>query len=377
MKKAVRFLSLALVMAMMMALFCPAASAASSKSKAYYVSLGDSVATGYGLYEKDENGNLVRLGIRTLGRKVEGSYPVLLASYLKLTDEQFVNWSREGLSSIEFRRLFDKNYAPPEDEKYHSDFLLNRYGGYPDAKPVLDKDGNLISYEVSASTRKRLFKDIKQAKLMTVNFGANDIFGYTMNAVSTTLAGTGYSKRSKKRIETLDQMQEQVDKLLAQGRPQEALSTMMGTAKQLGLYEIALEEAAEALSSGMVRFAVNWTYVMNKIQNLNPNVKIAAIGILNGISGFFLTDANLIDLGNLMQPVFTSMNTYMESYCRTHKNVEYIDIDGVAIHPYDSLLTTIETGGYAELSLALMLNAHPTAEGHKDICKRIIKALEL
>lgn len=212
---------------------------------------------------------------------------------------------------------------------------------------------------------------------MTVNFGANDIFGYTMDAVSTTLAGTGTGKLSRKRLDALDKMQKQVDKLLAQGRAQEALSVMMGTAKQLGLYEMALEAAAETIASGMVRFTVNWTYVMDKIQKLNPNAKIAAVGILNGISGFFLTDANLIDLGNLMQPVFTSMNTYMEGYCRTHKQVEYIDIAGVAIHPYDSLLTTIQTGGYAELSLALMLNAHPTAEGHKDICKRIIRALDL
>ena len=102
--KAMRKTLCAVLALMMLLSICavPAFAKGSKNTCKTLTVIGDSVATGFCIFEPDGT----QVGHATHGRRIVGAYPDLLCKELGLKD--YNNYTREGMSSIEFRRLFDR-----------------------------------------------------------------------------------------------------------------------------------------------------------------------------------------------------------------------------------------------------------------------------
>ncbi|MBO7682798.1 MAG: hypothetical protein J6T17_08640 [Clostridia bacterium] len=210
MKKLRIILSAALALMMLLSI-CTVPAFAKTQKKTYksLTIIGDSVATGFCIFEPDGT----QVGKATHGRRIIGAYPDLLCKELGL--KEYKNYTREGMSSIEFRRLFDKSYLPNAEDKVISDSLIEKYGE---------------GWDWWETAQKQVRKDLKQSDLVIVNFGSNDIFAYAMRRVYAAMDGSYTTNLDARKRAALKQMDKTVTALLNKGAIYEAWEAVFKTA---------------------------------------------------------------------------------------------------------------------------------------------------
>jgi len=111
----------------------------------------------------------------------------------------------------------------------------------------------------------------------------------------------------------------------------------------------------------------NLKWVVDYCRELNPDMTVMLVGIYdyylnNDLSTFKfnLTEDLESLIMNAFEMLTSAMNTAMRSYADTHKNVYFVDTNGVNTLSYESM-----SGD----------GAHPSIEGHDYISRRIISAL--
>lgn len=317
--------------------------------------VGDSVATGFCIFLPDGT----QIGKATHGNRIEGSYPDLVCKGLGLKD--YYNYSREGLSSIEFRRLFDKNYAPNEEDLVISDSLIEKYCE------------GAARWE---QQRKEIKRDLKKSDLIIVNFGSNDIFAYAMRRVYAAMDGTYTTKLDAQKRAALVQADKTVQKLLDNGKIYEAWATVYQTALTLDIVEATISVLNKCIFNGAKHFCENWDPVLNRIHKINPDAKMIVVGLFNGLEGLYLTnDFKAVDLGKIiLGPAIDVMNAHVKAYNAVHNYYTIVDISDVDTPAWPGALELAKN--MDSLSWNLMVNTHPSNAGHVQISKKILKVLK-
>ena len=316
--------------------------------------VGDSVATGFCIFLPDGT----QIGKATHGTRITGSYPDLVCKKLGLKD--YYNYSREGLSSIEFRRLFDKNYSPNEEDLIISDSLIEKYAEGVDR------------WE---QQKKEIKRDLKKSDLIIVNFGSNDIFAYALRRVYAAMDGTYTTNLDAQKRAALVKADEAVQKLLNDGKIYEAWATVFQTALTLDILEATVSVLNKCIFLGAKHFCENWDPVLDRIHAINPDAKLIVVGLFNGLEGLYLTnDLKVGDLGKvILGPAIDVMNAHVKAYNAVYNYYTIVDIRGVDTPAWPGAVELAKDMDM--LSWNLMVNTHPSNKGHKQIAKRVLAVL--
>ncbi|MBQ9879006.1 MAG: hypothetical protein IJM45_01095 [Clostridia bacterium] len=309
-----------------------------------YVAIGDSFTRGYGagdnwqneIYLNDSYGNYEC-------RNVGGSYPNLIAEAFGLyapddirdTDAKLWPIAHDAVSTAYINDLLglddgfrDEEFTYDESymkERYETDL---RYFGDPlsltlDGTAAYGQTGEVMSVR----------EMLNNASLITIGLGQTDV------VYKAQIFG----------LNTLD---------------------LSDTA--------ALPAGVANIISLLYKYFDYWKdaypLLLDYIKENNPDAKVVLVGTVNPIKNATMTDDIAIRIGNVLNVIFDSMNSYTKM-CAMKYGYMFVDISDVDT---PSSVTQMSIGHILSISdpIEYALVAHPTANGYRQIAERIISAVE-
>ena len=249
--------------------------------------------------------------LRPQGLMITGMYGTLVSE--EVGASEVVNYSRSGLRTSDLLRLLDTDFE--------YDAFSNTAIGYEGGTSLED-------FEAMQST---VNDDLADADLITINIGSNDMFsqGLLYGTYVVNYGGLGYLN------------------------PAMIPAFLYGFAK------------------GLVEFGGYWTQVINHIRSINDDATIVAIGLYNPyLHQTLVTDGNL-EIGRLVDANTAIINMYLESMCDLRDEYEYCDVTGLADYVWVNGIGLLDSAWYDNI----ILNIHPTPEGHRYIADQIESVL--
>ena len=287
-----------------------------------YLSLGDSIANGIG-----ENNVENKYMYRT-----PGAYPDLIA---KEIGAELTQLACGGMRTVELRACLEDDYVMPDE-------LANNF-----SRAKVDEIRGLYA------------PAIKNADIITLNIGSNDILTYAMLRAKAASSALGI------RIDGA------IAELEAKGEYTAALVTLLNAVKTVDKYGTIVSEAIDGLSDGYVHFCRNWDAIIGDIYTLNPKVTLMVAGFYNPFNELKLTDDSLIELGKAADGIMDMLNltiTRNSAYAGKYIYVDIMGVQSIAAKYGDSLL---DEGFFQSVEL----DVHPSNEGQADIAQRFMALL--
>ena len=338
-----RAIALVLTLILMMSAVSISAFAASETTvKQYktYVSLGDSIAGGFSMPHYLTYKKLI-----VSKKSICGSYPDLVAE--QVNAEKFYPLAQPGFRTNEIRLMLDPTYNGDEiSEKY-----LGRLSG---AKYTLE---NLTVQ------RPEYIKKVKEADLITLDIGFNDTW-IPIAALSLKMQDNLNAARSDESI-----VADYIEQLGGMGAFLEYTYNAIYNILSVPEYAIKFQQALYKI---FIEVNTNYTAIVNKIYELNPDVTVVSLDCYNPFRDWDVPKGSGVKtLAMLTQPLYNTINAnkrtagavHGDKYiCVNNDNVELITKEMPPLDQFGDLLG----GGF---------NPHPTVAGHKDIADHIIAAL--
>ena len=355
MKHSKRILALVLAAVLCTGLFGFTAFAATKETvKQYdtYTVLGDSIPGGFGLstypYSTPDgpdivNGVVVGLNDGTL---VVNSFPEIVSKAVGA--EKTNSLSHSGMRSTELRMMLDENYKGDD----YTELLVSTNLG-------MDMDAFLAS-------RQQYVDSVKEADLITINIGSNDLMLKVMHNALTKVHSGDSDSSITARLKAL---------LAAHGGSiGAAFAEMMSTLESLGKLPQVMTAALSTFAESEIAFRQNWEVILSTIHKLNPDATVLALGLYNPFRDIQLSEsASFLKLGRLIDPVIADMNLYISTLSLQHWNYKYVDITGTEVFGFPALSEL--SSGTDGLYIMMLVGTHPNEAGHAYIADQIFKAL--
>lgn len=310
----------------------PVGAAASSKDAVYhsYVSLGDSIPAGRGVFPQQTMRGFTR---------IEGIYPTLVADAL---GADFTPLAYCGFRTNEIRWMIDDDYEGDDD---------------------LFQGSQVILQEPLRSQMRPVFKEaIKNADIITLNIGSNDLFSYPFRRAVAGLNLAGFAVSSE--------MEDNVITRSMNGDPS-AANELFSAADAAGLLGTVVTNLAAGVRDAYSMFLENYSYIVDYIYENNPDVTLVAVGLLNNAYNLKLTDQSVIELGHIFDGIFQAINTYIQ-YGVPHKGTYiYADVMGTECPQFEPLLG----GDLNKFISTTIVRVHPSMEGHAYMAKKILQVI--
>ena len=375
-KMTTKLLSILLVFVMLVGAGCLSAFAGSKNNYKKVTLIGDSIATALRMeydgegappesiakyYRFDTNvGKWIRTG-GTHGAWVENSWPARVVRGVGLDENDLYNYGREAFSSIEFRRLLDETYSPSAEDLVISEGLYSAYGD--------DAQGRGL-----AAQRKTVKKDLANSDLVLLGMGSNDIFSYALVHYNNAMSGLESTPLTAAQKKALYALNDVITPLIENGQFAEAWAKIFQTAATVNaLQQVAVIMVKEILA-GVQKFIENWDQIINKIHEYNPKADVYAVSLFNALGGLYLTEElTMIDFGQIMKPVFDTMNAHMKQYAKQTGYYTYVDCTKTDHPASPSILNIVQDT--SQLMVYMMLCTHPTFAGQKYMAEQVLKEI--
>lgn len=352
-----KVLSIVLCVVMLFALTVPAF-AASGNYYDYenYLCLGDSIAVGYGL-SRDGNPTKCDQTPEDLATSSDNKYifrgydfSVAPNAYHSLVANELganlLMCARSGIRAVELRYMLDGVF-----NDYDPNLVWDN--------TYFDTDGNGFGLDDLDTLNAQIGypEKVKQADLITINVGSNDVFSLTMVEVMAELTKDSSNP-------TLNAVKDYLEKT---GNIGAAFGKLIDAYQSMGKIADLAQALTTTLNKTYKQFTVNYSAVIDKIYEINPDVTVVALGVYNPFADLHLSADSQLDLSGITASVVTSINTHINSLKLTYSNYYYADIVGTPTYPmnYDDQYFW----EYFNLKM------HPTIEGHKFIAEKILEAL--
>lgn len=322
-----------------------------------YGILANMVAAPEGYYSVQEVEALRKLGGGTTYR-VHGAYPDLVAdglgykmpddsaaSYADLENQGYYNLSLPGLRTVEVREMLDPTYNGDDISQEIWD--------------IVQKDGKEVM-------KKKAREYIANSDVLTINIGSNDVAINCFIRALKVMDAAGADTQSLNYIRAA----------VAAGDYGTATSYLFEAAKLLGVFPAAAAAYMQGLMSGLGTFTQNWDPIIKAIRDINPDVKIYAVGFFNPFKNFHITDLGdeyFLRIGHALDVLMQTMNIYITQLASVKDEYTYVDIFDTEPIGMGTLLTGLIDGTYFKY---ILFTVHPTNEGHKYIASQILKAME-
>lgn len=351
-------LSIVLCVVMLFALTVPAFAASGKNYYDYenYMCVGDSIAAGCGLardgkptnfdqnaedYTKVYSNNYIYLGYDFAA--APNAYHSLVANEL---GANLLQCARSGLRAVELRYMLDGTY-----NDYDKDCIWgNTY---------FDTDGNgFTTADLDALNAYVKYSDkIKQADLISINVGSNDVFSFALNVVLREL-----TKDTSDPV--LNAIKEYLEKT---GNIGAAFGKLIDAYQSMGKIADLATALTTTMNKAYMQFTVNYAAVIERIYEINPDITIVGVGVYNPFDGFRLSADSNLDLSGIASPVVAAINAHIASYKLKYSNFCYADVVGTQTYPM----------GYDDHYFweYFTLKVHPDIEGYQFMTKQILDAL--
>ena len=317
----------ALVLAVLLiaALLCTGAGAATADNVRHYdtyLCLGDSIAAGYGPYNREIKGFA----------RVDLAYHAMVAD--AVTADTLYPYGCTGMRTEEVRWMLDGSYTGDEN-------LFELYN---------------IPEPRRSELRAQVQQAAREADLITVNVGSNDVLTYAFSHGMAALNATD------------SQLTAQIKAMLAQGgNIGEALVKLFSAAQTAGRLPAVLAVFVEGMYQGYQNFKHNWDPMIKAIYDANPDVTLVVVGMTNPMKNVKLTELSIGRIGSAFDVVTRMMDQYMKS--RSAYAGKYLFADVWDTEYFDLTLTS----GVNQKDMINLM--HPTLDGHKHIAERILAVL--
>ena len=353
-----KILSIVLCVVMLFALTVPAFAASGKNYYDYenYMCVGDSIAAGCGLardgkptnfdqtvddYTKVYSNDYIYLGYDF--NAAPAAYHSLVANEL---GANLLQCARSALRAVEFRYFLDGTYNDYDESCIWGNIYYDSDGnGF--TLPDLDAVNAYVNYP----------EKIKQADLLSINVGSNDVFSFTLNVVLRELTKDTSDP-------TLSAIKDFLDKT---GNVGAAFGKLIDAYQSMGKTADLVRALTETMNKAYNQFTVNYEAIMKEVYKLNPDITVVGVGVYNPFTYFRLSEDNQLDLSGIAAPIVTAINAHIASYKLKYDNFYYADVVGTETYPmnYDDRY-------FWEY---FTLKVHPTIEGHQFMAQQILDAL--
>lgn len=351
-------LSIVLCVVMLFALTVPAFAASGKNYYDYenYMCVGDSIAAGCGLardgkptnfdqnaedYTKVYSNDYIYLGYDFAA--APNAYHSLVANEL---GANLLQCARSGLRAVELRYMLDGTY-----NDYDKDCIWgNTY---------FDTDGNgFTTADLDALNAYVKYSDkIKQADLISINVGSNDVFSFALNVVLRELTKDTSDP-------TLNAIKDYLEKT---GNIGAAFGKLIDAYQSMGKIADLATALTTTMNKAYMQFTVNYAAVIERIYEINPDITIVGVGVYNPFDGFRLSADSNLDLSGIASPVVAAINAHIASYKLKYSNFCYADVVGTQTYPM-----SYDDHYFWEY---FSLKVHPDIEGYQFMTKQILDAL--
>ena len=319
----------ALFLMVLMAALCCVPTFAVSRKYNTYVVLGDSIAAGYMLP-----------GYKFGGRKnaawtvTKGSYPQYIARAVGA--KKTYQMAHGGYRTNELRVLLDDSFT--------GDFISGRR--LPSKKDSLELDQKAV-----AKLKREFRANIAKADLITLNLGSNDC--------------------TQAFAVLLELVDDDISILQAQAQagidPLTNLGTTLRNVAQLTGNSIMMARLAALEAESFTAFQQNFDVIVRQIRKLNSHAKLVVMGVYNPVE-VASVNTMLVNLqyGQLLNPVVSYFNIYMRDQCSYRNRYTFV--------PMNNIETYVGIG-QLDANPDILMDAHPTPKGHKQMADQVIAVL--
>jgi len=299
-----------------------------------YTYIGDSVPFGYGLVSKE-------ISSHQIGYRTKGSYPDLVGKVLEANNDAGVYAAAcSGARLCDFRTILERFNGADDPTPVKLDWFANRH---PDRIQTLMATGPSICREV------------RKSDLVTVQLGINDITSSLVNAACAT------GVIDLNRIQAMDGAGDILDYLAyALGNLQDDPNVLGNFLATFGEELIGIRRNARAVVREMVRLAPEDTQILV----IGYHKATKGMRVIPGTSYSFLF--------SLIDNVLMTFNTYLATTTLPYDNVTFVEASDADVFFPEG--TTVAEA--LEDTDNLLLNLHPSAEGHRYIAEQILETLE-
>lgn len=290
-----------------------------------YLCLGDSIASGFGPDADSRHG----------GEKVEHAYHTKVAKAVGA--KEFIQLAYPAMRTHELRDMLD--------ESYEGDTAMYALMSFVD-------DHSMEEW------RSMYTEAIKKADLITLDIGTNDFFSIPLFTMLAAL-------RAESPLD-LSYITDKVDPETSTGK---FITKIAGLAAEGANLPTAVPTYLTTLQSCCQAFMENWDAICGMIYELNPDVKLVAVGRMNPFYTVKITDKDLIQVGHALDVISATMNTFVKYQSAYASRYTYVDVMGTECYQVPALTDD-------NFLANLTVNVHPTHAGHEYMTSQILKALE-
>ena len=356
MKHTRRILSLVLVLVMIFALCATAFADKSYEPYKNYMCVGDSIAAGCGLtkdgseayfdqntddYTTVYNPDYLYFGYDFAA--VPTAYHSIVAEAL---DANLMQYARSGLRAVEFRYFLDGVYNEYDEDQFWDNSVFDTDGNGTFTLSDLDAIDEQMNYK----------KAIKEADVLSINVGSNDVFSIALGCMSVLT--------SDSENETLKNIKDYLNK---GGNIGVAFGKLIEYYETMGKLAELAASLTETFTRSYKQYVENYSAILEKVYELNPDITVVAVGVFNPFSHFKLSSDSKLDLSAIASPLVKAVNNYLKLQTTKYDNLYYADIVGT--ETYD--MSYDDTYFWQYFSFKV----HPTLAGHKYIAQQILNAL--
>ena len=321
-KMSAKALSVFMSLIMLFSVFAPAVSAidadhnhATEKPDLNYVSLGDSMSNGYGLDGYAQNGYFDISENEGIGQYGKGAYTTQFAEYLTMGGLVNVNHIQLAASAMLSRDLLFLVGG--------GEYINDGYTGFIDYvglswKDLIDAEGNIINEEFFADLQALYIKSIANADVITMGLGNAEFGAYIMHKLMTCLGFGGTSYTEVIDYVQLENLMDTCDPALVE-KVIELRDKYLAMLPQDEAFEAFENEQIETIANlfiyTILDFCNNYTKILDRIVELNPDVEIMIVGLMNTLTGVkFELNGETYDLGDYMGLALDIVNTHLTTY---------------------------------------------------------------
>ena len=292
---------LALILALCMVVGVIPTTAFAAENRLNYVSIGDSMANGYGFVGYNQNSNDRNVYDLMTGKGMygEGAYPLQFEAYLT------------GLG-------YDVNHTKLATSATLAEDLLYLLGGREEFDDGWNGYKDYVGTYSDSELMPYFQKAITEADVISMGIG-NAAFGaYLTHRITDALGLFGASLDEDEKVNFEDAIA-----VIEMDAEQYAMimeiygkveSELMGQVSPEIAEAYNLDEIVDLLAYTAASFVVNYRLLLEQILEMNPDVEIVLVGMLNTTSGMNITDENgevILAFGDVMDMIFDALNAYV------------------------------------------------------------------
>lgn len=198
---------------------------------------------------------------------------------------------------------------------------------------------------------------IKEADVISINIGSNDVFSFTFGVVLRQLTA-----------DTSDPALNEIKAYLeSTGNLGAAFGKLVDTYQSMGKIAELLSVLLDALNTTYNQYEENYNAIMEKIYELNPDVTVINVGVFNPLRYVRFNSENDTDISFIANGIVNKMNNLLKTYQSKYDNCYYADVTDTETYyqSYDDPL----------FWQYFTLKVHPTIAGHQYMAQQILNVI--